>query len=74
MSQVMSTVLNEGDSFWRMNAKQDALSLYSFMHSWISFTELALYPSEETSIHTELRLKAAWECRAAKLNITHATS
>lgn len=74
MSQLMSTVLNEGDSFWRMNAKHDALSLYSFMHSWISFTEVALFSSQEKSILTELRLKAAWECSAAKLNITHATS
>ena len=67
MSQLMSTVLNEGDSFWRMNAKHDALSLYSF-------TEVALFSSQEKGILTELRLKAAWECSAAKLNITHATS
>lgn len=74
MSQLMSTLLNEGDRVWRMNAKHDALSLYSFMHSWISFTEVAFFPSQEKRIPTELRLKAAWECSAAKLNITHATS
>ena len=48
--------------------------LNSFMHSWISFTEVALFSSQEKGILTELRLKAAWECSAAKLNITHATS
>ena len=57
-----------------MNAKQEALSLYSFMHSWISGMEVLLYRSHKIPTKTELRLKAAWECRAAKLNITHATS